>query len=178
MQQGWFVPHDVEGMVKLMGGRDMVIARLEDMFNKTPEHLLWNPYYNHANEPVHHIPFLFNRLGRPDLTQYWTRFICTHAYHDGVAGLVGNEDVGQMSAWFVLTSIGIHPLCPGEPIIELTSPLFRKIDINLLDGKQFTIRTHGEGIYIRSIYLNGEAFQQWQLPFKKIQEGGILDIYY
>ena len=178
LQQGWFVPHDVEGMVKLMGGRDMVIARLEDMFNKTPEHLLWNPYYNHANEPVHHIPFLFNRLGRPDLTQYWTRFICTHAYHDGVAGLVGNEDVGQMSAWFVLTSIGIHPLCPGEPIMELTSPLFRKIDINLLDGKQFTIRTHGEGIYIRSIYLNGEAFQQWQLPFKKIQEGGILDIYY
>lgn len=178
LQQGWFVPHDVEGMVKLMGGRDTVISRLEDMFNKTPEHLLWNPYYNHANEPVHHVPFLFNRLGRPDLTQYWTRFICTHAYRDGVAGLVGNEDVGQMSAWFVLASMGIHPLCPGEPVMELTSPLFRKIDINLPDGKKFTIRTHGEGIYIRSMRLNGEPFQQWQLPFKKIQQGGALDIYY
>ncbi len=178
LQQGWFVPHDVEGMVKLMGGRDTVISRLEDMFNKTPEHLLWNPYYNHANEPVHHVPFLFNRLGRPDLTQYWTRFICTHAYRDGVAGLVGNEDVGQMSAWFVLASMGIHPLCPGEPAMELTSPLFRKIDINLPDGKKFTIRTHGEGIYIRSMRLNGEPFQQWQLSFKKIQQGGALDIYY
>lgn len=68
-QQGWFVPHDVEGMIRLMGGREKVLADLTDMFEKTPGDYLWNDYYNHANEPVHHVPFLFNRLGMPSLTQ-------------------------------------------------------------------------------------------------------------
>lgn len=87
-----------------MGGREKVLADLTDMFEKTPGDYLWNDYYNHANEPVHHVPFLFNRLGMPSLTQKWTRDICRNAYHDKVTGLVGNEDVGQMSAWYVLAA--------------------------------------------------------------------------
>ena len=89
--------------------------------------MLWNNYYNHANEPVHHVPFLFNRLKAPWLTQYWTRMICDAAYHNSVEGLVGNEDVGQMSAWYVLASAGLHPLCPGETGTNLQARCLTKL---------------------------------------------------
>ncbi|MEO6721609.1 MAG: GH92 family glycosyl hydrolase, partial [Ferruginibacter sp.] len=88
-QQGWFVPHDVKGMVELMGGNKKVVDDLTNLFDKTPENMMWNEYYNHANEPVHHVPFLFNRVGAPWLTQKWTRAICKRAYHNSVEGLVG-----------------------------------------------------------------------------------------
>jgi len=142
-QQGWFVPYDIPGMVRLMGGRDSVIADLLRFFQSTPKNMLWNDYYNHANEPVHHVPFLFNRLDAPWLTQEWTRKICARAYHNSVEGLVGNEDVGQMSAWYVLAAAGIHPVCPGDTRYEITSPLFSRIVIQLdpvyASGKTFTI---------------------------------------
>lgn len=97
-----------------MGGRDAVIADLTEFFEKAPENLKWNDYYNHANEPVHLVPFLFNRLGVPWNTQKWTRHICDNAYKNAaLEGLVGNEDAGQMSAWYVLSASGIHPSCPG-----------------------------------------------------------------
>jgi putative alpha-1,2-mannosidase len=108
-QQGWFVPHDVPGMVELMGGKAKVLADLDNLFAKTPDNMMWNDYYNHANEPVHHVPFLYNRLGQPWLTQKWTREICRRAYKNSVEGLVGNEDVGQMSAWYVLAAAGFTP---------------------------------------------------------------------
>ena len=130
-QQGWFVPHDVEGMVALMGGRDAVLADLKAFFEKTPEDFHWNPYYNHANEPVHLVPFLFNRLGEPWQTQKWTRRICARAYANRVEGIVGNEDAGQMSAWYVLAAAGIHPACPGDTRMEITSPLFDRIEFRL-----------------------------------------------
>ena len=130
-QQGWFVPHNVEGMVQMMGGRKKVLADLTDMFERTPKNYFWNQYYNHANEPVHHVPFLFNRLGAPELTQKWTRDICRNAYKNAVLGLVGNEDVGQMSAWYVLASSGIHPICPGNPCYEITGPVFEKVEFRL-----------------------------------------------
>ncbi len=76
--------------------------------------MLWNDYYNHANEPVHHIAFLFNYMHVPWLTQKWSREICRRAYHNSVEGLVGNEDVGQMSAWYVLAASGLYPVCPGS----------------------------------------------------------------
>lgn len=93
-QQGWFVPHDIEGLTQLMGGREKTIEELDYMFANTPTDFLWNQFYNHANEPVHHVPFLYNRLGQPWKTQYWTRFICQKAYKNEVKGLVENEDVG------------------------------------------------------------------------------------
>ncbi len=180
-QQGWFVPHDVEGMVEIMGGRDKVLADLIEFFEKTPKHLKWNSYYNHANEPVHHVPFLFNRLGKPDLTQFWTRHICQNAYKNSVDGLCGNEDVGQMSAWFVLASIGIHQLCPGDPNYEITSPLFDEIAIQCgKEGQIFTIKVHNnspDNVYIDRMLLNGLPHTKFSISHNQLTQGGMLEIW-
>lgn len=180
-QQGWFVPHDVEGMIRLMGGREKVLADLTDMFEKTPGDYLWNDYYNHANEPVHHVPFLFNRLGMPSLTQKWTHDICRNAYHDKVTGLVGNEDVGQMSAWYVLAAAGIHPICPGDGRYEITSPVFDRVEFRLdpayAAGGSFVIEARDnspENIYIQSATLNGKKYDKCYLTHDDLAAGGTL----
>jgi len=182
-QQGFFVPQDVSGMVDLMGGREKVIADLNDMFEHTPENMLWNNYYNHANEPVHHVPFLFNRLGAPWLTQKWSRMVCNNAYKDGVNGLVGNEDVGQMSAWYVLAAIGIHPVCPGDTRQEITSPVFDKVSIkldpNYASGKYFFItakNNSAKNIFIQSAKLNGKIYNKCYIDYKDIVAGGELEL--
>lgn len=183
-QQGWFVPHDIDGMVDLMGGRELVVADLERMFEYTPKNYLWNDYYNHANEPVHHVPFLFNRIGYPWLTQKWTRDICSGAYHNAVKGLIGNEDVGQMSAWYVLAASGLHPICPGDPRYEITSPVFDKIvfrlDKKYATGNSFTIIAHNnnvQNIYIQYAKLNGQAYNKCYVNHNTIAEGGVLELY-
>lgn len=180
-QQGWFVPHDIPGMVELMGGRDKVLADLESFFENTPREFYWNPYYNHANEPVHHVPFLFNRLSAPWLTQYWTRVICADAYKNHLAGLCGNEDVGQMSAWYILASIGIHPLCPGETRYELTAPVFERVEIKLdrryARARKFVITTEGnapDACYIQSVTLNGKPYNRSYIEHEDIIAGGEL----
>jgi predicted alpha-1,2-mannosidase len=173
-QQGWFVPQDVDGMVTLMGGKQKVINDLEHFFEQAPENMMWNDYYNHANEPVHHVPFLFNRLGQPWLTQKWTRAICRRAYHDKVEGLVGNEDVGQMSAWYVLAAIGLHPVCPGDTRQEITSPVFDKIEMGKFTIK--TINNSPENIYIQSARLNGKPFSQCHIDFRDVARGGVLEL--
>ncbi|MDB5135069.1 MAG: alpha,2-mannosidase [Mucilaginibacter sp.] len=182
-QQGWFVPQDVDGMVKLMGGTEKVIADLNNLFEKTPENMMWNDYFNQANEPVHHVPFLYNRLGAPWLTQKWSRAVCRRAYKNSVEGLVGNEDVGQMSAWYVLASAGLHPVCPGDTRQEITSPVFSKITFKLdpeyAKGKTFTIKADNNSstnIYIQSAKLNGKPYNKCHIDFKDIAEGGILEL--
>jgi len=182
-QQGWFVPHDVNGMVQLMGGREKTIADLNHLFDKTPENMMWNDYYNQANEPVHHVPFLYNRLGMPWLTQKWTREICRRAYKDGVEGLVGNEDVGQMSAWYVLASAGLHPVCPGDTRQEITSPVFSKVTFRLdpayASGKAFTIvakNNSAKNAYIQSARLNGKEYNKCYIDYKDIAAGGTLEL--
>lgn len=182
-QQGWFVPQDIEGMVAMMGGAEKVKNDLNDMFEHTPENFRWNDYYNHANEPVHHVPFLFNRVGAPWLTQQWTRRICAGAYHNKVEGLVGNEDVGQMSAWYVLAAAGIHPVCPGDPRYEITSPVFAKIRFKLMapyaSGKSFTViakNNSEKNIYIQSATLNGKPYNKCYLMHSDIAGGGTLEL--
>jgi predicted alpha-1,2-mannosidase len=182
-QQGWFVPHDIPGMVQLMGGRDRVITDLLHFFNKAPASLLWNDYYNHANEPVHHVPFLFNRLGSPWLTQEWSRKICARAYHNKVEGLVGNEDVGQMSAWYVLAAAGIHPVCPGDTRYEITSPVFSKIELQLdpkfAKGKTFTViakSNSAKNVYITRAWLNGKEYKKCWIDHADIVAGGVLEL--
>lgn len=182
-QQGWFVPHDVKGMVQLMGGNEKVIADLTSMFEKTPENMMWNDYYNHANEPVHHVPFLFNQVGAPWLTQKWTRAICKRAYHNAVEGLVGNEDVGQMSAWYVLAASGFHPIAAGNIRYEITSPVFDKVVIKLdkqyASGKTFTIiakNNSPENIYIQSATLNGKPYPYCFINHTDITNGGVLEL--
>lgn len=183
-QQGWFVPHDVEGMVELMGGREAVLADLNEFFEKAPADMHWNAYYNHANEPVHLVPFLFNRLGEPWSTQRWTRFICRQAYADKVEGIVGNEDAGQMSAWYVLAAAGIHPACPGDTRMEITSPVFDRIEFRLdpryAQGGTFAVVAHGnspENIYIQRAVLNGEELAASHIDFAQIAAGGTLELY-
>lgn len=182
-QQGWFVPHDLDGLCDLLGGRENSVEDLERFFVNMPEDMLWNDYYNHANEPVHHVPFLFNPLGNPWLTQYWTRQICRRAYNNSVEGLVGNEDVGQMSAWYVLAASGIHPVCPGDSRYEITSPVFDKVIIRLdprfASGETFEIRAVNnseKNVYIQSARLNGQPWNNCWLTHQQITDGGILEL--
>ncbi len=176
-QQGWFVPHDVPGMVALMGGREKVINDLNNFFEKTPADFQWNEYYNHSNEPVQHVPFLYNRLGEPWQTQKWVRFICEKAY--SAKGLIGDEDVGQMSAWYVLSACGIHPVCPGETRFEITSPVFDRADILTGSGTTFTIKALNnspENVYIQSALLNGKPYLKCYIDYRDIMNGGVLEL--
>lgn len=182
-QQGWFVPHDIDGMVALMGGKEKVLSDLDSFFAKTPKDFSWNAYYNHANEPVHHVPFLYNLLGKPWLTQYWTRTICKNAYKNLVEGLVGNEDVGQMSAWYVLAAIGLHPVCPGSTTFEITSPVFNKatvqLDKNYAKAASFLIEAKNnssKNTYIQSALLNGKPYNKSHIDFSDIINGGVLEL--
>jgi len=182
-QQGWFVPHDIQGLQKLMGGSQAFKDTLISFFERTPEDFLWNNYYNHPNEPVHHVPFLFNLVGEPHLTQKWTRKICANAYGTGPYGLCGNEDVGQMSAWYILAAIGLHPVCPGDNKYEITSPVFNEIvfelDQNYYSGKQFKVlakNNNPENVYIQKIEWNGQALNRFYLTHQEITKGGTLEL--
>jgi predicted alpha-1,2-mannosidase len=180
-QQGWFVPHDVPGMISLMG-RDYFFRHLTEFFEKTPTTFKWNDYYNHANEPVHHVPYLFAAAGQPWESQKWVRFIMDHAYGTGMKGLCGNEDVGQMSAWYILSAMGFHPVSPVDGIYVIGSPLFQKATIRLDPkyhrGKTFTVIAHNNSptnIYIQSAKLNGQPLNRAWLRYDEITAGGKLE---
>ena len=164
LQQGWFVPHDVEGLARLMGGREKAIAKLEEFFEKAPDDFLWGDYYNHPNEPSHHIVFMFSELGRPDLTQKWTRRILEKAYNDDVRGLCGNDDVGQMSAWYVLAALGLNPMCPGSGRWILSAPLFPESRLTVFGDHGITIVANGaedpRKVYIRSVRVDGKTLNR------------------
>jgi predicted alpha-1,2-mannosidase len=164
-------------------GCEAFTHELISFFENTPDDFRWNDYYNHANEPVHQVPFLFNEIGKPWLTQKWTRKICAHAYGADKYGICGNEDVGQMSAWYVLAAMGIHPICPGDNKYQITSPVFSKIDIKLdekyYSGKTFTIKTNNnasENIYIQSMELNGKPLDRHWISHQEIVGGGLLEM--
>lgn len=182
LQQGWFVPHDIYGLEQLMG-KDKFAADLNEFFDKAPDDFLWNDYYNHPNEPVHQVPFMFAYIGKPYLTQKWSRKICENGYGDDVMGLCGNEDVGQMSAWYILAAMGFHPVSPGDNIYILTSPVFSKIELKLdkkyYGGKKFTVIAHNnskENIYIKSARLNGKELSRAWISHGDIVAGGVLEM--
>lgn len=181
-QQGWFVPHDIPGLQDLMG-KKFFAQELERFFDETPDNLQWNDYYNHPNEPVHHVPFLFNYIGKPWLTQKWTRKICDTPYGVGVEGLCGNDDVGQMSAWYILCAMGIHPVCPGDNTYQITSPIFSKVTVRLdpdyYEGKIFTVSAKNnsrKNIYIQSSKLNGMPLNRTWITHQEIVSGGTLEL--
>jgi len=158
------------------------VATLEDMFEKTPNTFGWNPYYNHSNEPVHHVPYLFVYAGQPWLTQKWVRRILEQAYHAEVNGICGNDDVGQMSAWYVISALGFYPVCPGDNVYVLGSPLFGKAVIRLDSrwhkGTTFVIVAHGNSsanCYIQSAQLNGKPLQRAWITHAEIASGGMLE---
>lgn len=179
-QQGWFVPHDIDGLKSLMGEKRFE-QELVAFFEGADERFRWGDYYNHPNEPDHHVPFMLNYTSRPWLTQFWTRKICRKAYDDTVYGLCGNEDVGQMSAWYILAAMGFHPVCPGDNRYELTSPMFRRVEITLdpdfYKGKKLVIEAQGnspENIYIQSVYLNGRKLDRLWVTHEELTRGGTL----
>ncbi|MHC5156744.1 MAG: GH92 family glycosyl hydrolase [Planctomycetota bacterium] len=181
-QQGWFVPHDVYGLIKLLG-KEYFIQELTTFFEKAPPKFTWNNYYNHPNEPVHQVAFMFPYAGVPWLTQKWSRIICEQAYGTGVDGLCGNEDVGQMSAWYVLASSGLHPVCPGDGIYIVTSPLFERITFKLnpryAKSDTFTIianRNSDKNRYIQSITLDGNSLKRLWITHEEIINGQTLEL--
>jgi predicted alpha-1,2-mannosidase len=182
LQQTWFVPHDVAGLIELMGGAEEFSQQLEDLFEKTPPSFGWNDYYNHANEPVHHVPYLFVYAGKPWLTQKWVRRILTNAYHNDVNGICGNDDVGQMSAWYVLGAMGFYPVCPGDGIYILGAPLFSRATLRLEEkwykGAKFTITAENQAPdhpYIQNAKLNGKLLSRAWIRHSDIAAGGLLE---
>ena len=180
-QQAWFVPHDVQGLINLMG-KEHFDNELIYFFENTPDDFNWNDYYNHPNEPVHHVPFMFTYAGFPYKTQYWSRKICTNAYDTGVYGLKGNEDVGQMSAWYVLAAMGLHPVNPADVVYIIGSPLFNKVTISLdpayYTGEDFVItalNNSPENVYIQSASLNGKPLLRAWITHDEITSGGTLE---
>jgi len=181
-QQGWFVPQDVAGLIDLMG-KPYFLSHLMEFFEKTPLSFKWNEYCNHSNEPVHHTPYLFVYAGEPWETEKWARVVIDHAYGPGVNGLCGNEDVGQMSAWYVLSAIGLHPVSPVDGIYIIGSPLFDKVTLRLdhryFKGDTFTVETRhnsARNIYVQSARLNGNPLNRAWLRHSEIVAGGVLDL--
>ena len=181
LQQSWFVPHDVYGLIRLMG-EDVFTDKLEAMFEHTPPSFGWNAYYNHSNEPVHHIPYLFSYVGKPWLTQKWVRKIMDGAYGASVDGICGNDDVGQMAAWFVMSALGFYPVCPGSNVYILGSPMFDEVIVTLDPkwhaGKEFKViarKNSDVNVYIQSVQLNGKPLVRSWITHKEIVSGGTLE---
>ncbi len=187
-QWSWFVPHDVNGLVKLMGGNEKFISKLDSLFNQSPvvEGLHSSPdisgmvgQYAQGNEPSHHIAYLYNYAGKPWKTQEIVRRICETLYTDSTNGLCGNDDCGQMSAWYVFSSIGFYPVNPADGIYVIGSPMFDKVSINVGSGKYFTVLAKNvskENKYIQSAKLNGDNLDRTYIYHKEIINGGTLII--
>lgn len=185
-QHSWFVLHDTDEFIKMHGGAAPFTQKLEQLFaesseitgdNLSPDISGLMGQYAHGNEPSHHIAFLFNRAGQPWRTQYWTREILTTQYSTQPEGISGNEDAGQMSAWYVLASLGIYSFNPASGDYEITSPLFEESRIKLPNGKTFSIKANGVSMdnkYIQSTTLNGKPYSKTSISHATILEGGEL----
>jgi len=187
-QWAFFVPHDVDGLVELMGGKEAFTEKLDALFS--------TPYvaakgennlditgligqYAHGNEPSHLTIYLYNLIGQPQKAQALIDEVLQTLYTDKPDGLSGNEDCGQMSAWYVLNAMGFHPYCPGVPEYAVGRPLFEEVKINLENGKTFTIRTKNNSLknkYIESATLNGEKLDTLFFSHQDIMNGGVLEI--
>jgi hypothetical protein len=184
-QYTFYVPQDISGLKELMGGNELFDKKLDEMFSaSTGLHgrdqsditgLIGQ--YAHGNEPSHHMAYLYNYSGKPYKTQKLTRQIMNDLYGCDPAGLCGNEDCGQMSAWFVLSAMGFYPVTPASGYYTISSPLFEEIKIKLGDGKEFTIsarNNNASNIYIQSARLNGERYDKSYLEHDALIKGGTL----
>lgn len=168
-QYTWYVPHDVYGLMNAMGGREIFISKLDELFE--------TEQYWHGNEPGHQTPYLYAYAGTPWKGQNRIRTIIKEEYGTGPGGLSGNEDAGQMSAWLAFSMMGFYPVCPGTPYYVIGSPAFESITLNLENGKKFSIIADGnseENIYIQSASLNGSPFNRSWIDHAEILQGGKL----
>lgn len=179
------VQHDVEGMTRLFGGREVLEAKLDSMVTHATDPTVELPIfstgmigqYAHGNEPSHHNPYLYNYTDSPRKGADWLRRIMTELYDDTPAGLPGNEDMGQMSAWFVMSAMGFYPLNPVGGVYELGAPMFEKVEIPVGHDKTFTIIAEGlsdENRYIGEAILDGVTLSSPQIHHSDITRGATL----
>ena len=185
-QHSWFVPHAVDNLIEIHGGNKVFTNRLEQLFTESSEITGDNVsaditgligQYAHGNEPSHHIAYMFNHAAQPWRTQFWARTIMDTQYNTTPNGLSGNEDCGQMSAWYVLSSMGIYPMNPASGEYEIGTPIFEKATMNLPNGKTFTIEAENisdKNFYIQSATFNGEVFNKTAISHDAILKGGSL----
>ncbi len=186
-QYTWLVPHDVHGLVKLFGSEKAFIQKLDSLFivegdlgdEASPDVSGLIGQYAHGNEPSHHIIYMYNYVGQPWKAARLIRQVLREQYRNDVDGLSGNEDVGQMSAWYVLSSIGLYQEEPAGGKYIIGSPLFNEATLNVGDGKTFTVKAvnnSDENIYVQSATLNGKRYDKSYIDYRDIIAGGTLEL--
>ena len=185
-QWTWYVPHDVDGLIELMGGPEAFSIKLDSLFTITSEVLGEEKssdisgligQYAHGNEPSHHIAYLFNMVERPWRTQEIVSEILDLFYTDQPDGLCGNEDCGQMSAWYILNSVGIYPICPGDARYSIGRPSFDKVEIDVANGEVFTVIAENRSEanpYVQEVRLNGVKLKEPFISHSGIEAGSTL----
>lgn len=186
---GLYVPHQIPEMIGLMGGQKAFEAKLDSLFTLelSDEHIANNEditrdgiigMYVHGNEPGHHIPYLYNETGAPEKTQERTRMIQQTMYANAPDGLCGNDDCGQMSAWYIFSALGFYPVCPGSDEYFIGSPSVKSAKLDLGNGKTLDINAKNqsaENVYVKSVSLNGQAIAGHKLSHKMLMQGGKLE---
>ena len=188
-QYTWHVQHEPDSLINMLGGEDAFITKLDSLF--ILKEVVHNEgfssdvtgligQYAHGNEPSHHVAYLYRMAGKPSKTEELVNYICKTKYLDRVDGLCGNDDCGQMSAWYVFSAMGFYPVnpCGGEYI--LGAPQLPRITIELGNNKRFVVETVNyslENIHVRKIELNGKELTGNSISHKDIMEGGILKFY-
>jgi predicted alpha-1,2-mannosidase len=179
----WFVPHDVAGLIGLMGGKEAFASKLDSLFTtemnskyqKVNDMTGLIGQYAHGNEPSHHITYLFNYAGKPERTQELVAHLINEMYAPGPEGLCGNEDCGQMSAWYVLSSLGFYPVNPASGRFDLGRPFLDRITLTLENGKDFSIiakNLSAGNKYVKKVMLNGETLKGYTINYEEIMKGG------
>lgn len=186
-QYFWSVQHDIDGLMELTGGKERFAQKLDSMFTFHPAEGDELPIfstgmigqYAHGNEPGHHVAYLFNKVGQPWKTQKYVAQIMHDLYTNTPAGLCGNEDCGQMSAWYVFSAMGFYPVDPVSGLYEIGTPMFPRMQLHLAGGKTFTVVARNvsrENIYIRSVKLNGAPYAKCYITHQQIMEGATLEL--
>jgi len=186
-----YVPHQVDRMVEMMGGSKLFVRHLDSLFTMnlddsffahtediTRDGLIGN--YVHGNEPGHHIPYLYNWAGAPKKTQARVRMIMETMYHDAPDGLCGNDDAGQMSAWYLFSSLGFYPVCPGSDQYSIGSPMVKSATLKLENGKTLVIEAvnqSAENVHVSKVLVNGVNIRRNYLTHKEITDGGKITFY-
>lgn len=184
MQYTWSVPHDFQGYMDA-AGKDLLTKRMDEMFtiemdeNIPGAHDIWGRIggYWHGNEPCHHVLYLYNQLGKPWECQKWVRYVAEHFYGPDPDSLSGNDDCGQMSAWYIFNCLGFYPVCPGSDEYAIASPCVPALKVRLSEGGVLEMSTKDwskEAVYVKAVYLNGKRLEKPILRYEDIRNGGKL----
>ncbi len=181
----WYVPQDIDGMIDLFGGKEKFAAKLDTFFTLKDTSAEKNGnasgfigQYAHGNEPSHHITYLYNYAGEPWKTQYYVSQVLNTLYNNSFSGYAGNEDCGQMSSWYIFSSMGFYPVNPADGVYDIGSPILKNAVIHLPNGNTFTVTAKNvseQNSYIQSVRLNGKAYNKTFITHSDIENGGTLD---